>query len=453
VAIDTRVLLFMLVVTVCAGVIFGLAPAVKAARVDVNDALKSGGRGSSDGGARSGLRGMLVVSEFAMAMVLLVSAVLILRSFLGLLAVDSGFDPRNVVAMEVSVAGTNQADPSRRPAFYREVVARIRALPGVQAASAINHLPLAGDVWRFGFVVEGGPVVRGEELPSAAYRVVLPGYFQTMGISMLKGRDVTDRDVLAAPHVVVINEFMARRHWPNQDPIGQRMAAGSVQKPDWCTVVGVVRNVKQAAWSEAEREEMYFPYLQTPLYLESPRSFAAYLSLVARTSSDPVALMAAAGDVVRQIEPRAVVTGATTMERAIATQLVAPRFYLLLLTMFAAVAVVLAAIGIYGVISHAVARRTHEIGVRMALGAAGRDIVHLVIGNGLRLAAAGSAIGCVGALVSTRYLRTLLFGVEPIDPATFGLVPLGLMAVALFACWLPGRRASRVDPMVALRCE
>jgi predicted permease len=453
VSIDGPVLAFMLAMTVSAGLIFGLAPAVKAARVDVNESLKAGGRGSSEGGSRNRVRAILVVSEFAMAMVLLVSASLILKSFLGLLAVDAGFDPRNVIAMEVSVAGTNQAEPSRRAQFYRELMARARALPGVRSASAINHLPLVGDTWRFNFIVEGRPQLRREDRPSATYRVVLPGYFRTMGIQMLKGRDVADRDVLGAPRVVVINEFLARSQWPNRDAVGQRLATGNLERPDWCTVVGVVRNVKQTAWSEAERAEMYFPYLQTPLYLENLRSFGMYLTLVARTSSDPAAAIAAIDRAVRTLEPGAVVSNATTMERAIGTQLVAPRFYMVLLDMFAAVAVALAAIGIYGVISHAVVRRTHEIGVRMALGAGSGAIVNLVIANGLRLAGAGTVLGCAGAVLSTRYLRTLLFGVDPIDPATFVLVPLTLMAVALVACWLPGRRASRVDPMVALRAD
>src|SRR6266508_1038580 len=214
VSMDARVLYFTFGVTVCASLLSALMPAVTSAQVNVNESLKSGGRGSGGGDARTALRGLLVVSEFAMAMVLLVSATLVLRSFFGLLAVDSGFDPRNVVAMDVSVAGTSQADPLRRPMFFRESIARVRALPGVKSASAINHLPLVGDLWRFSFAIEGRPLPRSEEMPSAAYRVVLPGYFQTMGIPLVKGRDITDRDVLTAPHVVVLNEFTARRYFP-----------------------------------------------------------------------------------------------------------------------------------------------------------------------------------------------------------------------------------------------
>ncbi len=237
----------------------------------------------------------------------------------------------------------------------------------------------------------------------------------------------------------------------NQEPIGRRIAAGSLKDPDWCTVVGVVKDVKRAKWDEADAEELYVPYLQARLYLAGRRS--TYLTLVARTSSNPTALLTAADNAVRAVEPRAVVTNATTMERAIAQQFVGPRFYMLLLGIFAGVALSLATIGIHGVISHSVARRTHEIGVRMALGAGRGEILRMVVGGGLRLAAAGSAVGWAGALVSTRYLRTMLYGVDPIDAPTFMLVGLVLMAVALAACYVPGRRAITVDPMTALRCE
>jgi putative ABC transport system permease protein len=391
-----------------------------------------------------------------MAMVLLVSAGLTLRSFFGLLAVDSGFDPRNLVSMEVSVAGTSEAAPSKRPEFFRALLDRVRAIPGVEAASAINHAPLVGDVWTFDFAVfsvGGRPLLRPDQRPNGVFRVVLPGYFQTMRIPLLKGRDVTDRDVLDAPHVVIINDFMARRHFPGDDPIGQRIAAGNLTTPDWCTVVGVVRNAKRSNWSEPDAEEMYFPYLQTRLYLENPRSFATYLTLVARTSLNPAGLIAAADTLARTMNHDVVVTNAITMERAIAGEFAAPRFYLLLLGVFAGVALVLAAVGIYGVISHTVARRTHEIGVRMALGAGRGAILRLVVAHGMRLAIAGCALGLAGAIGVTRYLRALLFGVEPIDPVTFGLVAVMLGAVALIACYVPARRALAVDPTTAMRCE
>ncbi len=453
VSVDGRVVLFALGATLIAGILFGLAPAIRGTRFDVGDSLKSGGRGSADRSGRSLLRRLLIVSEFSMAMVLLAAATLIVRSFLGLLAVDSGFDPRNVSAIDVSVTGTASSTTGRRPAFFRELVAGVRSLPGVQAASAINHAPLVGDIWRFSFAIEGRAPVRQEERPSATYRVVLPEYFETMRIALVRGRDFTDRDTLDAPHVVVINERMARRYWGDRNPIGERMAAGDLDHPDWRTIVGVVRTVKQTTWSEAQDEEMYFPYLQTRLYLESPRSFATYLSVVARTAPGIAPPFAAIDAVARALEPAAVVANPTTIEQAIAGQFVAPRFYMLLVGVFAGVSLVLAAVGIYGVMSQAVASRTREIGVRLALGASGREILGLVMASGLRLASVGSLIGVGGAIASARYLRTLLFGVEPTDPLTLATVALGLLAVACLACYLPARRAIAVDPMTAVRCE
>jgi putative ABC transport system permease protein len=453
VSVDGRVLLFALGATLVAGVLFGLAPAIRGTRFDVGDCLKAGGRGSADRSGRSLLRRLLIVSEFSMAMVLLAAAVLIVRSFLGLLAVDSGFDPRNVSAIDVSVTGTPSSVAGRRPVFFGELVAGVRSLPGVQAASAINHVPLVGDIWRFPFAIEGREGVRQEERPSATYRVVLPGYFETMRIAVVRGRDFTERDTLDAPQVVVINELMARRYWADRSPIGERLAAGNLDRPEWRTIVGVVRTVKQTTWSEAQEGEMYFPYLQTRMYLESPRSFATYLSVVARTAPGIAPPFASIDAVARRLEPGAVVANATTVEQAIAAQFVAPRFYMLLVGVFAGVSLVLAAVGIYGVISQSVASRTREIGVRIALGASGREIFGLVMGSGLRLAAAGSILGVGGALASARYLRTMLYGVEPTDPATLAAVGVALLAVACLASYLPARRAIAVDPMTAVRSE
>ena len=453
ITLDRTALGFMLASTLVSCLAFGLVPSLKGSSVDLNEALKEGSRGSTDGARRTMLRSVLVVSEFAMALMLLVAAGLLIRSFVGLLGVNSGFDPKNLVAMEVSAAGTRYADPSRRPAFFREMADRVRQIPGVESASAINHLPLVGDTWGFPFAVAGRPAPRPEDQPRAVFRVVMPGYFQTMRLGLIAGRDFTDRDVLDAPHVAIVSEFMARKHWPGQDPIGQRIAAGDLTHPDWCTVVGVVRDGTDRRWSEGVSETMYFPYLQSRMYLTNPRSFAAYMTLVARASSSPSAVLTAADGAIRGIDRDAVVTRAIAMERAIAAQFAQPRFYLLFLGIFASIALVLAAVGIYGVMSHGVAERRHEIGVRLALGAAGRDVLALVLGQGLRLAATGTAIGIVGGLALTRYMRTLLFGVEPADPLTFVAVTAALGAVALGACYLPARRAMRVDPMTAVRCD
>jgi len=453
VSVDGRVLLFALGATLAAGLVFGLAPAIRGTRFDVSDSLKSGGRGMGERGGRSALRAAFIVSEFSTAMVLLAAAALIVRSFVSLLAVDSGFDPRNVLAMDVSVTGTRSAMPSVRPEFYRELITRVQAIPGVQSASAINHLPIAGDIWLFPFAIDGRAIARAGERPKATYRVVWPGYFRTLQIPMSAGRDFTAADRVDAPHVVVVNELLARRYFPSGNAIGQRLAAGDLDKPDWWSIVGVVKTVKQASWSEPDREEIYVPYLQSPLYLQNPKSFATYLSVVARTAPGVTPPFAAIESAARSLEPGAVVSHPTTLDRAIASEFVAPRFYMLLVGVFAAVAVVLAAIGIYGVMSQSVESRTREIGVRLALGAGRSQIVRLIMGYGFRLALAGSIVGAVGAIGFGRYLRALLFGVEPSDPATLAVVGVTLLAIACAASYLPLRRAIAVDPMTAVRCE
>ncbi|PYR56993.1 MAG: hypothetical protein DMF91_20560, partial [Acidobacteria bacterium] len=258
IAIDARVVAFMTAVTIVAGVAFGAAPAVNASRLDVNESLKEGSRSASDTMRRSRLRSALVVSEFAMALVLLVSAGLVLRSFFMRLAVDVGFDPRETVSMIVSVTGSKSANPARRAPFFDTLVERIRALPSVESASAINHVPLHGDNWRFGFAIEGRPPAPPGRGPSAAYRVVMPEYFRTLRIPIVKGRDFTAHDVWEAPHVAIVNEYMARRHWPGVDPVGQRITPNP-REPEWYTVIGVIKDVKQASWSREKSEEMYFP--------------------------------------------------------------------------------------------------------------------------------------------------------------------------------------------------
>ena len=451
IAIDARVVAFMTAVTIGAGVAFGAAPALNASRLDVNESLKEGSRSASDTMRRRRVRSALVVSEFAMALVLLVSAGLVLRSFFMRLAVDVGFDPRETVSMIVSVTGSKSADPARRATFFQTLVERVRALPGVESASAINHVPLHGDNWHFGFAIEGRPPAPPGRGPSAAYRVVLPEYFQTMRIPIVRGRDFTERDLSEAPHVAIVNEYMARRHWPGADPIGQRIT-WNPEKPDWYTVVGVIKDVKQASWSREKSEEMYFPYRQSPMYLKTA-SFASYMTLVVRGGSTPISTTRAIESIVHGLDADVPVSDVITLEDAVAEDLAEPRFYTWLLSAFAAVALVLAAVGIYGVMSHAVARRTHEIGIRLALGAARRDVFTIVVVQGLSLAAFGGAIGLGGAFAVTRFLHTLLFGVEPLDPVTFGMVTALLAAVGVLACAVPARRASRVDPVVALRCE
>jgi predicted permease len=452
VRLDATALAFVAAVSIVTGVAFGVAPALQAARRNVGESLKEGSRGSTEGGGRSRLRRLLVASEFALALVLSAAAGLMIRSFVGLMAIDPGFDPRGVLTMVVSVTGSREAAPHRRAAFYQELVRQVRAVPGVQAASAINHLPLAGDVWGWPFQIEGRPLPGPGESPTAAYRVVLPGYFGAMGIPIIRGRDVAETDRLGGPGVVVVNDWLARRHWPGEDPIGKRIALDDPrQESSWVTVIGVVKNAVRSEWAAVPEDEIFLPYLQTRTYLERPATHYSYLTLVVRTDGNASGLAPAIRGVVASLNPGVPVSQVQTLEDVVAQATASPRFHLLLLTGFAGVAVLLAALGIHGVMSYAVSRRTNEIGIRMALGATPAGVLRLVVGQGMFLALAGAAAGIVGALGVTRLMSGLLYGVQPSDPATFITVCVLLGAVALAASYFPARQASRIAPLTALR--
>jgi putative ABC transport system permease protein len=460
VGIDARVLTFALATAALSALIFGLGPALAVSRRDVHDTLRDGARGAGDSGRRRRVRAALVVSELAMALVLVATAGLVVRSFQSMRAVDPGYDVRHVVSMMVSVKGTKQATPvERRSAFLDGLLRQVRALPGVEDASAINHLPMHGDHWRFPYTAEGRSQKRSDPPAAASFRIVYPGYFRTMRIPILLGRDFGADDLAGRAHVVVINESMARRRWPNESPIGRRI---SVDDPkggaDWYSVIGVVKEVRQGSLTEGTSEEMYFPYLPSPSEGTIPLRLANFLSpvsmtLVIRTGSDPAALIAAVEAVVHSMERDAPVSDVTTMAQVLSREFAQPRFYLLVFGAFGAVALLLAVVGVYGVISYSVARRTREIGLRVALGAPPSGPFRLVVGQGMRLAILGIGIGLAAALGATRYLRSVLFGVEPTDPMTLGAA-IGLLGVtALAACCVPAWRASRVDPMVVLRGE
>jgi predicted permease len=452
VALDARVLVFTLAISILTGVAFGLAPALKSSRRDLTASLKEGERGSTDGRERNRLRSVLIASEFALALVLLVGAGLMIRSFAALASIDPGFDPRRVLTLTVSVAGTSESEPGRRAVFYRQALQRIRALPGVTSSSAINHLPLAGDIWGWSFTIEGRPIPAPGESPDATYRVTLPGYFAAMGIPILKGRDIAEGDDLQAPGAVVVNEWLAKRHWPGEDPIGKRITFDNGEKnPYWLTVVGVVKNTVRSDWAAAQEGEVYLSYLQHRSYMEKPDSHYSYLTFIVRTSLDPASLAPAVRRAIWSLDKSVTISQVQTMEQVVTQANARPRFYVLLLGAFASIALVLAAVGIYGVISYSVSRRTHEIGLRMALGAGERDVLRLVVRQGMRVALAGAAAGLVGALLLTRLMSTLLYGVRSTDPATFLAVTLVLTAVAVVATYIPARRAARIDPLVALR--
>jgi predicted permease len=453
ISLDSHVLLFVLVVSGLTALGFGLTPALQVWAVNLSDSLKEGGRGSTEGISRNRLRGLLVASEFALALILLVGAGLMIRTFFALQAIDPGFNPHNVLSMVVRVTGSKSAEPSHRDAFYRQLLERVRALPSVRSASAINHLPLAGDLWSRSFLIEGKPIPRPGEAPEAVYRVTYPGYFHTMNIPILRGREVTESDTMNSPSVVVINEALARYCWPSEDPLGKRIALlDSSPNPRWLTVVGVVKNAKQHDWAASPDIEFYIPYLQSRA-VEDSASPVSYLTLVVRTSGDPASLVPAIRNEVRTLDEGVTVSQVQTIEQVVADSTAQPRFYLLLLGIFAAVALTLAAVGIYGVMSYSVARRTHEIGVRMALGAKRSDVLKLVTGQGMILALSGAAAGLAGALPLTHLMASLLYGVRPADPLTFAVVSALLAAVAVLASYIPARRAARVDPMVALRYE
>jgi putative ABC transport system permease protein len=455
IGLDARALLFLLVVSLLTGVGFGLVPALRASATDLNDALKEGGRGSTEGITRNRFRSLLMASEFAMALVLLVGAGLMIRSFIALRAIDPGFDPHHLLTMVVPVAGSREAAPGRRAIFYEQLLQQVRTLPGVVSASAINHLPLAGDEWGRTFRVEGRPLAHPADAPEATYRVVFPGYFRTMQIPVLRGRDISESDDLSAPAVVVVNESLARRYWPGEDPIGKRITLDGSERDSssWLTVIGVVKSAVQGDWAAPEHGEIYLPFLQNRSYLEDPGAHVAYQTLVIRTSGDAAALAPAVRNVVWSLDENLPVSEVQTMDAVVARSTAQPRFNLFLLVTFATVAMVLAAVGIYGVMSYSVSRRTHEIGLRMALGARPGDVIRMVVGQAMVLAVVGACAGFVTALALGRFMSSFLYGVRPSDPLTFLAMSLLLGAVAFMASYIPARRATRIDPLLALRHE
>ena len=458
ITIDARVFVVMLVVAVATGFISGLAPALPMAAVDPHRILKESGSGGGNSARRQRAGRMLVVSEYAMAVILLVGAGLVLRSFAAMLRVDPGFDPNGVVTTVISTHGTADEPLPGRNVFYANVLDRIAALPQVTGAGAINHVPLHGDYWHFSYFVAGRPEPPPDQRSRAIFRVVRPGYFDVMRIPLLRGRAITAQDMNDQARVVVIDETMARASWPGEDPVGRRI---SVDDPDsgadWFTVVGVVKDVRESTWSGVHSGEMYYPYWAGSGGEPSGRLASLLhpnsMSLVIRSTGDPMLLIPAIRRIVAGLDRDVPVADVITLDAAIAEQVAAPGFYLSLLAGFAVIALLLAVVGIYGVISYAVSMRTREIGIRLALGADRQVPLRLVIGQGLRLALLGAAIGTVGALGLTRYLRTLLYGIGPTDLITFAATPSLLIVVAMIACYVPARRAARIDPMVALRAE
>jgi putative ABC transport system permease protein len=442
IGIDGLVLGFTLTLSLLTGVVFGLVPALQVTKSDLNEALKEGGRGGSAGARRNRARSVLVVSEIALSMVLLIGAGLMTKSFFRLEQVNPGFETRNVMTMRLSLPPAQYPDERRRAAFFQQVIQRLQSVAGIESGAAISRLPLTPGNSGRGVTIAGRATDDSGERPSADYRVISADYFRVMGVPVLKGRSFTETDNSEAPPVAVINETMAQRYWPGEDPLGQRMR---IEDDDpWMEIVGVVGAVKHFGLDSKPRPEFYVPYLNDPW---------PFMTVVIRTTSNHNSLADAMRREVWAIDKDLPVPEIRSMEQLLSGSVAGRQFNMLLLGIFAVVALVLAAVGIYGVISYSVNQRTHEIGIRMALGAKQSDVVKLVVRQGIALALAGVGIGLAGALALTRVLASLLFEVGTTDPATFVAISLLLTAVALGACFVPARRAARVDPMIALRYE
>jgi putative ABC transport system permease protein len=456
ISLNVTALLFTLGVSMMAAILFGLAPAAQVSRFDLNRALREEGRGlaGSAGGAR--IQRALVVSEVALAVMLVIAAGLLLRSFDRLLRIDPGFNAKNLLTLNIALPTARYQDNPRATAFYDRLLERVRALPGVVSAATTSGLPLTGWYSDTGFQIEGRPNNNGvvdRSIPPdrnayghVYFWTVTPDYFKTMGIALRQGRVLQPSDDANAPLVVVINERMARSYWPNESPLGKRiqLLLGPSQKGPLAEIVGVVRDVSLQQLNEETQPEAYYSQAQGP---------ARAVSLVVRTAAEPMALAAAVRREAQELDNAAPIWGVSTVEQTLGKTVAQPRFNLILLGLFAVVALLLAAVGIYGVLANAVRQRTHEMGVRLALGARPGDVFRLVIHQGMRLAGVGIGIGLGGAFALTRYLESLLYEVKPADPLTFGGVVVLLLGVALLSCWIPARRATKVDPMVALRCD
>jgi putative ABC transport system permease protein len=444
--LDLTVLGFTALLSLLTGVIFGFAPAWQVSKTDVHESLKENSRGAIGSGARNRLRSLLVVTEVALSLVLLVGAGLLFRSFLQLQSVKTGFNPERVLTMGLSPSGTNFRDDAQYIAFYQQVADRLSAIPGVEAVGAINTLPLAkGPTTRFR--VEGRPPLTVDKWPGVNYRSVSRDYFRALNIPILRGRGFGESDNASAPLVVLINQATADANFAGEDPVGKRINFGipSNNRPiNWFEIVGVVGNVRSIELAEEPTAEIYVSSLQDVF---------ANMSFVIRTSIEPEGLAAAVRQAVSDVDKTQPVSAIRAMENIVSDSVTQPRFNLTLLGVFGGIALILSAAGIYGVMSYTVAQRTHEIGIRLALGAQPGDVLRLVIKQGLTLTLAGVALGLAAAFALTRIMETLLYGVSATDPSTFVAVAMLLAIVALFACYVPAKRATKVDPMMALRYE
>jgi putative ABC transport system permease protein len=444
--LDWRVLGFTLLASVLTGILFGLAPALQLSNPDVQESLKESGRGTSGGRRHNRLRSLLIVGEVALSVVLLVGAGLLFRSFMQLQSVKTGFTPEQVLTMRLTPAGANYRNDADYIAFYSQALQRVSAVPGVQTVGAIDTLPLIKGPTA-GFRIEGRPPLTPDKWPGGNFRRVSPDYFRAMNIPLVEGRPFSEHDTENTPTVVLVNQALANHDFPNESPVGKRINLGNTDaqgQPIWWQIVGVVADIRSLELREAAVPEFYLSTLQDSV---------GSMFVVARTSVEPTSLAGAVRQAASEVDKSAAVSDVKTMERIVNDSVTQPRFNLFLLGLFSSIALLLSAAGIYGVTAYSVTQRTHEFGIRMALGAQVGDVLRMILRQGMLLICTGIGIGLLASFALTRLLRTLLFGVSVTDPLTFVVITFLLTLVALIACYVPARRATKVDPLTALRYE
>lgn len=449
--LDARVLVFTMFVSLLTGVVFGLAPALEASKLDLTDTLKEGGRGGTPSVSRHRVRSLLIVSEIALSLVLLIGAGLLIRSFMRIQEVDAGFNAENLLTVQISRA-VKPDEGSKVAGFFNQLVERIGAVPGVEAVAFSNGLPFLG-ASDTSFAIEGRPKPEPGKQPQTMLYITSPDYLRAMGIRLLKGRFFTAQDTQRSLRVAVIDEAFARQQFPNEDPLGRRIAGDGDNMPG-AEIVGVVAHVKHFGLDTAAENiqpQLYFAFNQIPDKFQP--QLAGRVNLIVRTASDPLNFSAAVRHEVQALDKNQPVYNVSTMEQTLSQSLATQRLAATLLAIFAGVALILAAVGIYGVMAYSVTQRTHEIGVRMALGAQQGDVLKIIIGQGMLLALIGVGVGLIAAFALTRVMSSILYGISATDPATFAVIALLLFLVALIANYIPARRAAKVDPLVALRYE
>ncbi|MEW6206899.1 MAG: ABC transporter permease [Acidobacteriota bacterium] len=446
IGVDAGLIVFTFTVSLLTGLVFGIAPALQASKFNLSDSLKEGSNTSTDTRSRHRLRRWLVASEIALALVLLVGAGLLIRSFYWLQQVDLGFEPSNLLTMRLSLPQAKYREPVRQRAFFEQLINRVEALPDVASAGMVNHLPLSGTGNQRNASVEGKP----ENPINIEFRIVSPNYFRTLGMRLREGRLFEASDRENTPYVAVVNEAFTRIFLPDEDPLGKRIKHGGAGSPfKWLTIVGVIKDLKHTGADAETKPEIYISYLQPPL----PTWNTQNMFLAVRTKNEAQSLTSAVRDTVRNIDSEQPIYSIATMQELLARSTAARRFNMLLMGIFAALALILAVVGIYGVMSYSVTQRTREIGIRLALGAKASDILKMVIKQGMTVALTGTGVGLVAALALTRLMKSLLFEVSATDALTLVVVAVVLTVVALLACAVPARKAMKTDPMVALRYE